>query len=187
MKKLFLSLAFSACSIITLTAQSLVGNWEFTLNIPNGNTPASIVMNPYLGENQQLAFHCDLSMKMDILNNGTDEGILELTYSADVDGTWKQEADTLSFKLDNSTISTGYSSIMLPNMENEKANKFLESFQGKLDALNTSLRERMIQLASSINRSFVIASLTSNQLSLIDMTGQPITFVRADEGAYDPE
>ena len=102
MKKLFLSLAFSACSIITLMAQSLVGNWEFTLNIPNGNTPASIVMNPYLGENQQLAFHCDLSMKMDILNNGTDEGILELTYSADVNGTWKQEADTLSFKLDNS-------------------------------------------------------------------------------------
>lgn len=168
---------------LTSIAQSLVGNWETTFN----NGDETLVFNVYLSEDYTLYAHTELKTVVDALKQGTAEGLLELTYVTDVEGTWKLNDNHLSLNLNTDDMQVRTGEVMMPNLDVERANAVVEKLMPTITSLCDVLTDRFKELNSILNNTFTISRLTDSELALNDDGGNTQVFVRADEGEYDPE
>ena len=187
MNRHLLSLTCTLFFALAATAQSLIGNWEAQIDMSGNETPGKLIITLYFDQDHSLNANCELKMEIDALKQGTPEGLLQLGYGTNLNGTWKQNGTQLSLSLNTDDLEVNCTEVMMPNLDVERANAIVEKIMPTINSLKALLRGQFQQFTSALNETFTISGLTHDTLTLDDSAGTSQTFTRADVGDYDPE
>lgn len=187
MNRIFLSIICIVLMPLASMAQSIVGNWKTQFEMPNQGSPATLIVTLYLDNDNSLNANCELKMEIDALQQGTPEGLMQLGFATNTNGTWKRDDKKLTFNLNCDNLEVNCTEIMMPNLDVETANALVEKFMPNINSLKIILVEQFNQFNGMLCNTFTISKLTDDELALDDETGQSQLFTRADVGEYDPE
>ena len=187
MKKIFVLTVYAILVSFFTTAQSLLGTWETQATIEDNGTPILITVTPFFDHDGTMSLHCELEMTIDALEKGTPEGDLELGFATDAQGTWVKSDDQLTMTLDCSGLQVYGTKLMMPNLDVERANAIVEQIQPVIDAMQGEFNHQFAEMVGAFSNTFTIVNLTHEELSIDDGSDDPVVFIKADVGEYDPE
>lgn len=187
MKKIFILTVCAMLVSFFTTGQSLLGTWETQAEIKDNGTPILITVIPFFGNDGTMSLHCEMEMTIDALEQGTPKGDLELGFATDAQGTWVKSDDQLTMTLDCSGLQVYGTKLMMPNLDVESANAIVERIQPVIDAMQGELNNQFTEMVRAFSSTFTIVKLTHEELSIDDGSDDPVVFLKADVGEYDPE